>query len=156
MYNLGYSSLNVANLYFLHRSVGGIFKEVAVIFLSMFIFHDQLTPINISGLSVTLFGELHLIHVILPIVRCWTDIDFAGIGLYNYLKYSQFTQGGGDSRIKKPGFEPLGAESSGSVSIVSFFLQLSSANTALSLSNSFRVMRYRSKIYIPILNHHTL
>lgn len=41
----------------LPRSVAGIFKEVAVIFLSMFIFHDQLTPINISGLAVTIFGE---------------------------------------------------------------------------------------------------
>lgn len=24
----------------------------------MFIFHDQLTPINVSGLCVTIFGEL--------------------------------------------------------------------------------------------------
>lgn len=39
------------------RSVAGIFKEVAVIFLSMFIFHDQLTPINVSGLCVTIFGK---------------------------------------------------------------------------------------------------
>ncbi|CEQ42404.1 SPOSA6832_04206 [Sporobolomyces salmonicolor] len=51
------------------ESVAGIFKEVAVIFLSMFIFHDQLTPINVSGLIVTIFG----------------------IALYNYLKYRQFT-----------------------------------------------------------------
>ncbi|KAM0753224.1 TPT-domain-containing protein [Meredithblackwellia eburnea MCA 4105] len=54
-------------------SVAGIFKEVAVIFLSMFIFHDQLTPINVSGLCVTIFG----------------------IALYNYLKYTQFTKGEG-------------------------------------------------------------
>lgn len=38
------------------RSVAGIFKEVAVIFLSTVIFHDQLTPINISGLVVTISG----------------------------------------------------------------------------------------------------
>ncbi|GAA5859439.1 hypothetical protein JCM8547_006822 [Rhodosporidiobolus lusitaniae] len=53
-------------------SVAGIFKEVAVIFLSTVLFHDMLTPINISGLIVTIFG----------------------IALYNYLKYRQFTSGG--------------------------------------------------------------
>ncbi|BGP42028.1 hypothetical protein JCM10449v2_006025 [Rhodotorula kratochvilovae] len=51
-------------------SVAGIFKEVLTIFLSTVLFHDQLTPINISGLCVTIFG----------------------IALYNYLKYRQFTQ----------------------------------------------------------------
>ncbi|KAK4703729.1 solute carrier family 35, member C2, partial [Phenoliferia sp. Uapishka_3] len=76
-------------------SVAGIFKEVAVIFLSMFIFHDQLTPINVSGLCVTIFG----------------------IALYNYLKYTQFTKG---EAIKgheatghgspKPGFTSAGEE----------------------------------------------
>jgi len=40
----------------------------------MFIFHDILTPINVSGLVVTL----------------------AGIALYNVLKYKQFQQEGGD------------------------------------------------------------
>ncbi|GAA5946879.1 hypothetical protein JCM3775_000935 [Rhodotorula graminis] len=50
-------------------SVAGIFKEVITIFLSTVLFHDQLTPINISGLCVTIFG----------------------IALYNYLKYRQFT-----------------------------------------------------------------
>ncbi|KAM0790562.1 hypothetical protein ACM66B_004431 [Microbotryomycetes sp. NB124-2] len=49
-------------------SVAGIFKEVGTIFLSMFIFHDQLTPINVSGLVITIFG----------------------IAMYNYLKYQQF------------------------------------------------------------------
>ncbi|GAA5821383.1 hypothetical protein JCM3770_000347 [Rhodotorula araucariae] len=51
-------------------SVAGIFKEVITIFLSTVLFHDQLTPINVSGLCVTIFG----------------------IALYNYLKYRQFTQ----------------------------------------------------------------
>ncbi|KAL8293768.1 hypothetical protein RQP46_000469 [Phenoliferia psychrophenolica] len=76
-------------------SVAGIFKEVAVIFLSMFIFHDQLTPINVSGLCVTIFG----------------------IGLYNYLKYSQFTNGegsGGHGHGRpKTGFEAVPGESHG-------------------------------------------
>ncbi|GAA5960198.1 hypothetical protein JCM21900_000438 [Sporobolomyces salmonicolor] len=68
-------SMNVTEFGLIQRtsvvtlSVAGIFKEVAVIFLSMFIFHDQLTPINVSGLIVTIFG----------------------IALYNYLKYRQFT-----------------------------------------------------------------
>ncbi|GAA5823356.1 hypothetical protein JCM11251_007578 [Rhodosporidiobolus azoricus] len=54
-------------------SVAGIFKEVAVIFLSTVLFGDELTPINVSGLCVTIFG----------------------IALYNYLKYRQFTSGEG-------------------------------------------------------------
>lgn len=39
-----------------YSSVAGIFKEVAVILVATVIFHDQLTPINISGLIVTIFG----------------------------------------------------------------------------------------------------
>ncbi|SCV71381.1 BQ2448_2969 [Microbotryum intermedium] len=68
-------AMNVAEFGLIQRtsvvtlSVAGIFKEVAMIFLSMFIFHDQLTPINVSGLIITLFG----------------------IALYNYFKYKQFT-----------------------------------------------------------------
>ena len=50
------------------RSVAGIFKEVATIGLATLIFHDELTPINISGLCVALFG----------------------IGLYNYMKYRNY------------------------------------------------------------------
>lgn len=50
------------------RSVAGIFKEVATIGLSTLVFHDQLTPINISGLCVALFG----------------------IALYNYLKFRNY------------------------------------------------------------------
>ncbi|KAH8917411.1 TPT-domain-containing protein [Atractiella rhizophila] len=46
-------------------SVCGIFKEVGTIVVATIVFGDQLTPINISGLAVTLFG----------------------IGLYNYFKY---------------------------------------------------------------------
>ncbi|GAA5903519.1 hypothetical protein JCM5296_006847 [Sporobolomyces johnsonii] len=76
-------SMNVTEFGLIQRtsvvtlSVAGIFKEVAVIFLSMFIFHDQLTPINVSGLVVTIFG----------------------IALYNYLKYRQFTTGHGATKL---------------------------------------------------------
>ncbi|KAA1072441.1 Triose-phosphate Transporter [Puccinia graminis f. sp. tritici] len=48
-------------------SIAGVFKEVGTIFLSTVIFHDIMTPLNISGLGITLFG----------------------IGLYNVLKYKQ-------------------------------------------------------------------
>lgn len=39
-------------------SVAGIFKEVSTIFLGTVVFHDELTPINVSGLCVTLAGAL--------------------------------------------------------------------------------------------------
>jgi len=48
-------------------SVAGIFKEVATIFVSTTVFGDELTPINISGLLITL----------------------GGIAMYNVLKYRQ-------------------------------------------------------------------
>lgn len=48
-------------------SIAGIFKEVGTIFLSTVVFGDVMTPLNISGLIVTIFG----------------------IALYNVLKYNQ-------------------------------------------------------------------
>ncbi|KAH9813063.1 triose-phosphate transporter family-domain-containing protein [Melampsora americana] len=48
-------------------SIAGIFKEVGTIFLSTVVFHDTMTPLNISGLAITLFG----------------------IALYNVLKYQE-------------------------------------------------------------------
>lgn len=45
-----------------------MFKEVFTIFLSTVVFHDELTPINISGLCVAIVG----------------------IGLYNYMKYRNY------------------------------------------------------------------
>ncbi len=50
-------------------SVAGIFKEVLTVILASAIFGDELTPINISGLCITLFG----------------------IGLYNWLRYRNLT-----------------------------------------------------------------
>lgn len=52
---LGLSSL-IQRTSVVTLSVAGIFKEVVVIFLSTVLFHDELTPINISGLCVTIFG----------------------------------------------------------------------------------------------------
>lgn len=48
-------------------SIAGVFKEVGTIFLSTVVFHDIMTPLNISGLAITLFG----------------------IALYNVLKYQE-------------------------------------------------------------------
>ena len=45
-----------------------MFKEVITIFLSTVVFHDELTPINISGLCVAIVG----------------------IGLYNWMKYHNY------------------------------------------------------------------
>ncbi|PWN47219.1 TPT-domain-containing protein [Violaceomyces palustris] len=52
-------------------SVAGIFKEVLTISLASVIFGDELTPINITGLCITLLG----------------------IALYNWLKYRLITKG---------------------------------------------------------------
>ncbi|PWY99311.1 TPT-domain-containing protein [Testicularia cyperi] len=52
-------------------SVAGIFKEVLTIALASSVFGDELTPINITGLCITLLG----------------------ITLYNFLKYRLITRG---------------------------------------------------------------
>ncbi|GAA96328.1 uncharacterized protein L969DRAFT_88771 [Mixia osmundae IAM 14324] len=51
-------------------SVAGIFKETATIFLSTIIFGDELMPLNISGLIITI----------------------GGISLYNWIKYKAYDQ----------------------------------------------------------------
>lgn len=65
-------------------SVAGIFKEVATIFVSTTVFGDELTPINISGLLITLGGELAPAP---RVVRA--DSRSPGIAMYNVLKYRQ-------------------------------------------------------------------
>ncbi|SJX65560.1 related to YMD8-putative nucleotide sugar transporter [Sporisorium reilianum f. sp. reilianum] len=52
-------------------SVAGIFKEVLTIALASSVFGDELTPINVTGLCITLLG----------------------IALYNWLKYRLITRG---------------------------------------------------------------
>lgn len=66
-------------------SVAGIFKEVLTIALASSVFGDELTPINVTGLCVTLFG----------------------IGLYNFLKYRLITRGA-DSVGQISGLNELG------------------------------------------------
>ncbi|TIA87926.1 hypothetical protein E3P99_02879 [Wallemia hederae] len=50
-------------------SIAGIFKELLTIFISSAIFGDTLTPINVTGMCITIFG----------------------ICVYNYIKYKQTT-----------------------------------------------------------------
>lgn len=69
-------------------SVAGIFKEVSTIFLSTLIFHDELTPINISGLCVAL----------------------TGIAMYNYLKYRQSLSEDTAKSLDNNRFEALPSE----------------------------------------------
>lgn len=67
-------------------SVAGIFKEVLTIALASSVFGDELTPINISGLCITLLG----------------------IGLYNYLKYRLITRGADSVGQEISGLNELG------------------------------------------------
>lgn len=67
-------------------SVAGIFKEVLTIALASSVFGDELTPINITGLCITLFG----------------------IGLYNYLKYRLITRGADSVGQEISGLNELG------------------------------------------------
>ncbi|KAG0151413.1 hypothetical protein CROQUDRAFT_651247 [Cronartium quercuum f. sp. fusiforme G11] len=62
-------------------SIAGVFKEVGTIFLSTVVFHDTMTPLNISGLAITIFG----------------------IVLYNILKYHEFTNVVDRDRSNGPG-----------------------------------------------------
>lgn len=59
----------------------------------------MLTPINTTGLVITIFGS-SLLPCPLSVADCGP-----GIGLYNYLKYTQFTSG--QVTHNKPGFVPF-------------------------------------------------
>lgn len=67
-------------------SVAGIFKEVLTIALASSVFGDELTPINVTGLCITLLG----------------------IGLYNYLKYRLITRGADSVGQEISGLNELG------------------------------------------------
>lgn len=73
-------------------SIAGIFKEVGTIFLSTIIFHDIMTPLNISGLAITLLG----------------------IGLYNVLKYQQSLKGSTCNEADQEGLIVLKSRNDGS------------------------------------------
>lgn len=67
-------------------SVAGIFKEVLTIALASIVFGDELTPINITGLCITLLG----------------------ISMYNYLKYRLITHGADSVGQEISGLNELG------------------------------------------------
>lgn len=67
-------------------SVAGIFKEVLTIALASSVFGDELTPINVTGLCITLVG----------------------IGMYNFLKYRLITQGADSVGQEISGLNELG------------------------------------------------
>ncbi|TKY88156.1 hypothetical protein EX895_002866 [Sporisorium graminicola] len=67
-------------------SVAGIFKEVLTIALASSVFGDELTPINVTGLCITLLG----------------------IALYNWLKYRLITRGADSVGHEISGLNELG------------------------------------------------
>lgn len=67
-------------------SVAGIFKEVLTIALASSVFGDELTPINVTGLCITLLG----------------------IGMYNLLKYRLITRGADSVGQEIAGLNELG------------------------------------------------
>lgn len=67
-------------------SVAGIFKEVLTIALASSVFGDELTPINVTGLCITILG----------------------IALYNFLKYRLITRGADSVGQEISGLNELG------------------------------------------------
>lgn len=65
-------------------SIAGIAKEVTTISASAWFFGDQLTPLNVTGVSITICGK-RLQQTAAP--SCNTDPRNSGIALYTYHKY---------------------------------------------------------------------
>ena len=69
-------------------SIAGISKEVATIAVSPWLFGDQLTPLNITGVAVSVSGEFS--HIAPGANGDFVSLradTFQGIGLYTYHKY---------------------------------------------------------------------
>lgn len=65
-------------------SIAGIAKEVTTISASAWFFGDELTPLNVTGVSITICGEQSQ-QPAAP--SCNTDPRNSGIALYTYHKY---------------------------------------------------------------------
>ena len=65
-------------------SIAGIAKEVSTITLAAWFFGDELTPLNITGVAITICGELFrgLVLVTQELIK-----DLPGIALFTYHKY---------------------------------------------------------------------
>jgi hypothetical protein len=70
-------------------SIAGIAKEVTTIAVSAVAFGDELTPLNITGVGITITGEFFAPHttVLLKLIR----VIPLGICLYTYHKYRKST-----------------------------------------------------------------
>lgn len=77
-------------------SIAGIFKEVTTILISTWVFGDQLTPINITGVVITICGKFTLCIPVrqparsLPLLPSHTHpviLFLTGIALFTYHKY---------------------------------------------------------------------
>ena len=71
-------------------SIAGIAKEVTTITISAWFFGDELTPLNITGVAITICGmQRSLPRCCYP--RCWNISDcgcaIIGIALFTYHKY---------------------------------------------------------------------
>lgn len=64
-------------------SIAGIAKEVTTITISAWFFDDQLTPLNITGVSITICG----MYLVAPIRSEFDSICITGIILFTYHKY---------------------------------------------------------------------
>jgi solute carrier family 35 protein C2 len=67
-------------------SIAGIAKEVSTITISAWTFGDQLTPLNITGVGITVAGTCCLSHSNESMGRARL-MYFAGIALFTYHKY---------------------------------------------------------------------
>ena len=65
-------------------SIAGIAKEVSTITLAAWFFGDELTPLNITGVAITICGEFirGLVLVTQELIK-----DLPGIALFTYHKY---------------------------------------------------------------------
>ena len=72
-------------------SIAGIAKEVATISTSALLFGDELTPLNITGVAVTVCGEFTHPRVSPRLGPCLSPFSEhrvpAGIGLYTHHNY---------------------------------------------------------------------
>jgi solute carrier family 35, member C2 len=67
-------------------SIAGIGKEVATISLSAVFFHDQLTPLNVVGIAVTVCG-VYCLFLLMSFGHL--SARPAGIALYTFHKYQK-------------------------------------------------------------------
>jgi hypothetical protein len=68
-------------------SIAGIAKEVTTIAASAIVFGDELTPLNVTGVGITVAGEFFSPHVTVFLMERLIRVVPLGICLYTYHKY---------------------------------------------------------------------